>query len=45
MGQFFPVDLEEANGSEKARSEHGADSEDLVAHDEAAQHLRVHALE
>jgi len=45
VGQLGPVELEEADGSKKARGENGADSENLMAHDEAAQHLRVHALE
>lgn len=45
MGKLFPIELKEPYGSEKARGENGSDAENLVAHDEATEHLSIHALE
>lgn len=41
----MPVELKKSNGSKEARGEDGADTEDIVAVEEAAEHLGVHGLE
>jgi hypothetical protein len=43
-GELLPVELEEADGAQEAAGEGGADAEHVVALDQAAHHLRVHAL-
>lgn len=45
MRQLSPVHLEESDCAEETGGEDGAHAEDLAAHDEAAEHLGVHALE
>lgn len=44
-GELLPVDLEEADSSEQARSKHSAEAQYVVVLAQAAHHLCVRALE